>query len=158
MTSAAAVTLRPCVEADLPFLQEVYANTRLEELAPLGWSEAQTQAFLQEQFRVQHAYYHRTWPAANYSVVLLDGQPVGRLYVDRRDDELRVLDLALLPSHRGQGIGGGLLAEILAEARGRGLPVRIHVEQGNPARRLYERLGFREIHAAGFYHFMEWRA
>jgi GNAT superfamily N-acetyltransferase len=157
MTCPAVVTLRPCVEGDLPFLEQVYVSARLEELAPLGWSEAQTRSFLHEQFLVQDAYYHRSWPQAAYSIVLLKGRAVGRFYVDRCADGFRVLDLALLTEHRGQGIGGELLAEVLDEARGRRLPVRIHIEQGNPARRLYERLGFREIHVAGFYHFMEWQ-
>jgi len=86
----------------------------------------------------------------------LDGQRVGRLYVSRWSDEIRIVDIALLPDSCNRGIGTTLLRQLQAEAHASGKPLRIHVERFNPALRLYERLGFREIADRGVYLFMEW--
>ena len=83
--------------------------------------------------------------------------PIGRLYIDRSEDEIRLIDIALLPEHRGKGIGGSLMRQTLDEARLAGKPVRIHVEHNNPARRLYDRLGFRPVEDQGVYDLLEWR-
>lgn len=151
-----SVSLRPARPDDRDFLYEVYASTRLEELAPLGWDEAQVASFLEMQFAAQHDYYQSQFPSADFQIVIQDGQPIGRLYVDRRTDEIRIIDIALLPSHRGVGLGSGLLDDILAEAAESKLAVRIHVEQFNPSLRLYERLGFARIGDQGVYLLMEW--
>lgn len=88
--------------------------------------------------------------------MLSHDRPIGRLYVDRRADEIRVVDIALLPEHRRQGIGSALLENILAEAAAAHKPVRIHVEKFNPALRLYQRLGFHQVRDTGVYFLMEW--
>jgi ribosomal protein S18 acetylase RimI-like enzyme len=93
---------------------------------------------------------------AAFDVILLDGESIGRLYVDRRPDEIRIIDIALLPEYRNRGIGSRLITALLAEGTAAGLPVRIHVEQYNPAMRLYNRLGFQKIDERGVYHLMEW--
>jgi ribosomal protein S18 acetylase RimI-like enzyme len=87
---------------------------------------------------------------------LLNDEPVGRLYLHRRQDEIRIIDIALLTEHRGKGIGSLLMLDILEEATQAALPVRIHVERNNPALRLYQRLGFRAIADQGVYWLMEW--
>ena len=84
-----------------------------------------------------------------------EGRPAGRLYVHRRPAEIRILDISLLPEHRGQGIGGALLRDLITEAEGIGQPVSIHVEKQNPALRLYQRLGFVEAGDTGAYLFMQ---
>src|SRR5262249_39352148 len=104
----------------------------------------------------QHRYYQEQFPGAAFDVILRNGQPAGRLYVDRRAEEIRIIDIALLPEHRRAGIGRGLLEEVLAEATQTSKPVRIHVERFNPALRLYERLGFQRIGDTGVYFLMEW--
>lgn len=153
---AEVIALRPVGASDLPFLREVYASTRLEELAPLGWSAEQRDAFLDQQFAAQHSYYQEHYAGASFQLILRDQRPVGRLYVARLPDEIRVIDLALLPEYRGLGVGTRLLADLFAEASALGLPVRIHVEKFNRALRLYERLGFTPIDDRGVYWFMEW--
>ena len=160
MTSkrAIAVTLRPVTPEDEAFLFEVYAGTRQEELALVPWDDAQKQAFLAFQFNAQHQHYQREFADADFHVILDEGTPVGRLYVDRRADEIRILDLALLPDHRGRGLGSAQLGALLAEAEAAGKPVRIFVESHLPhARRLFERLGFNEIENHGVSALMEWR-
>lgn len=152
---ALSPSLRPIRPDDRDFLYQVYASTRQEELAPLGWDRAQVDAFLEMQFAAQHDYYQEQFPKGDFQVVLLDGRPVGRLYLDRREDEIRIVDIALLTENRGAGVGGALMAGILDEAAPTGLPVRIHVEKNNRALGLYQRLGFLPIADRGVYHLME---
>lgn len=139
------ITLRPRSPADDAFLREVYASTRAAELALVNWSDAEKAAFLRMQFNAQHQSYQAQFPGADYLVILAGEEPIGRLYLARAAGELRILDLALLPAHRNQGTGSALLNDILAEATAVTQPVRLHVERFNPARRLYERLGFTVI-------------
>jgi len=151
-----ALSLRAADASDLEFLYQVYASTRKEELAATNWDDAQKETFLRMQFDAQHRYYHEVYAAASYQVILWDSQRVGRLYVDRRADEIAVVDIALVPEWRGRGIGGVLLAQIFAEAADAGHPVRIYVEHFNRALTLYQRLGFRKIGDTGVYFHMEW--
>ncbi len=152
----AAVTSRPIEPTDLEFLYQVYASTRQEELAPVPWTEEEKESFLRMQFNAQHQHYQDNYGAAQFCILERSGSRIGRLYVDRRDDEIRLIDIALLPEYRKSGIGRALIEEILAEAATAAKPVRIHVEQMNPALRLYKRLGFRHIEENGVYYLMEW--
>ena len=149
------VSLRPITAEDEEFLYHVYSSTREEELVAVGWDESERETFLRMQFSAQHTFYMDRFKQAAYDVIMLDGEPVGRLYVDRRDDEIRIIDIALLTEHRRKGIGSRLLKAILAEADTAGLPVRIHVERYNPALSLYHRLGFSEIGDQGVYYLLE---
>jgi GNAT superfamily N-acetyltransferase len=151
------ITLRAITKSDLPFLRRLYGSTRAEELAAVPWSDAEKEAFLDMQFNAQHSYYQEHYAQAAFDVIEQDGAAIGRLYVDRRLDDIRIVDIALLPSYRGQGIGSALLHDILDEGKRTGLPVSIHVERFNPALRLYERLGFRQIDDHGVYVLMSWR-
>lgn len=150
-------SLRNISHDDLPFLRQVYGSTRSEELAQVPWSDEQRAAFLDQQFNAQHNWYQQNYPGAQWSIVLRDNRPVGRLYLVRWPDQLRIIDIALLPSACNQGIGGALLGDIQALAQRLKLPVTIHVEQFNPAQRLYKRLGFKQIADKGVYWLMEWR-
>jgi ribosomal protein S18 acetylase RimI-like enzyme len=146
---------------DLPFLAELYASTRREELAQAPWSPAEREAFLRWQFAAQHRHYQDHYPDCEFLVIERLGgaaarTPIGRLYLDRREDELRVVDIALLPDDRGRRLGTAILERVLAEGRERGLPVCVHVESENPALRLYQRLGFRHVETHGVYQLMRW--
>jgi len=149
------ITGRPCTEADLAFLYEVYASTREEEMTVVPWDDQQKEAFLRMQFHAQHTYYHDQFPGASYSIIEANGVPAGRLYINRSEDEILVIDIALVPWYRRRGIGTGLLREILREGAEGSKPVRIHVEKFNPALRLYERLGFLPVGDNGVYLLME---
>jgi len=151
------ITFRPIHEDDREFLARLYASTREEELSVAPWPEKQKAVFLRQQFEAQNTFYMEQFAEAEFSIVLLDGEPAGRVYIDRREDEIRLIDIALLPEHRGQGIGGRLMADLLDEGREAGLPVRIHVERFNPALRLYQRLGFQHVEDQGPYYLMEWQ-
>ena len=152
------VTLRPIRDDDAPLLFRIYASTRAEELAPLAWSEAQKEAFLRQQFDAQTRHYGAHFADARFDVIECDREAAGRLIVWRGRDEIRLVDIALLPAFRGRGIGERLLRPILEAAAELGLPVRIHVERSNPALRLYRRLGFAPIGEEGLYLQLEWRS
>jgi ribosomal protein S18 acetylase RimI-like enzyme len=149
------VGLRPAGDADRAFLVEVYASTRAHELAMVPWTDEQKAAFIAHQFAAQDVHYRTYYEGASLDVIEVDGESAGRLYVDRGPSDIRVIDIALAPAFRGRGIGSGLLRSLIAEAQETGRRVSIHVEMNNPARRLYERLGFRAVGERGLYVLME---
>lgn len=149
------LALRPIMPDDGDFLYRVYASTREGELAVVDWGEAQKAAFLRQQFGAQSRYYSEQYAEAAFDVILSAGRPVGRLYVARWQEEIRIVDIALLPEHRGRGLGTRLLKDLVSESEESGKPLTIHVEKFNPALRLYERLGFRPTADKGVYLFME---
>lgn len=157
MSSAPNVRLRPVGPADEAFLEALYASTRHDELAVTGWPVEQIQAFLAQQFKAQSADWERNYPAMERFVVEVDATAAGRLYLDWREDELRIVDIALLPTYRGRGIGGKLLRGLLDQCRLQGKAARIHVEKQNPALRLYERLGFAPEKDVGVYWLLAWQ-
>lgn len=148
--------LRPAADGDRDLLFEIYASTRAEELDVLPWDDPTKRAFLAQQFDAQDVHYRTHYAHASFDVIEVDGEPAGRLYVNRGRDDVRVIDIALLPPFRGRGIGAALLGEIIDEAAASGRRVSIHVERENRARSLYERLGF-EVAAddGGIYMLME---
>jgi ribosomal protein S18 acetylase RimI-like enzyme len=119
------------------------------------WDDAQKDAFLRMQFDAQDAWWRENYAAASFDVIVVDGESAGRLYVHRGPSEIRIVDIALIPEHRGGGVGSRLLRELLAEADSAGKKVTIHVERMNPALRLYERLGFAVAEDKGVYLFLE---
>lgn len=147
--------LRPITDSDLEFLYQVYASTRSAEMALVDWDDTQKEAFLRFQFNAQHKYYQENYSQAQFSIVCHNGLPIGRLYLDRRETEIRIVDITLLPEQRGQGTGSRILGQVLAEGDQTGKRVSIHVERNNPALSLYERLGFRITADRGVYWFME---
>lgn len=150
-----SVTLRRVEPGDDQFLRCVYASTREEELAPLPWSDDEKAAFLRQQFDAQDEHYRRHYDGASFDVIVLEGVPVGRLFVARWHDEIRIMDLALLIEHRAAGIGTSVLSQLLDEGKRARKRVSVHVEKYNPAIRLYERLGFRAVADKGVYLLME---
>lgn len=151
------LSLRPIEESDLDFLRRLYSTTRDYEMELVDWTPEQKQDFLDQQFEAQHKHYMEHFPKAQFSLVLVGGRRAGRLYIDRRPKEIRLVDIALLPAFRNRGLGKRLMDDLLDEGRRTSLPVRIHVEKFNPAMRLYRRLGFTHIEDQGVYFLMEWQ-
>jgi ribosomal protein S18 acetylase RimI-like enzyme len=156
--NVANLELRPAGPDDERFLFTLYASTRALELALLPWSDAEKEAFLRTQFDAQRRHYAARYQPAAHDLVFVEGEPVGRLYVVRDEDQILVVDIGLLPEHRGRGVGSALLTELIAEAGAAGKTVSVHVEHRNPARRLYERLGFVTVADQGMYVRLERRA
>jgi len=152
-----AFSLRSAETSDEPFLFNVYASTRTEELAVVPWSDEQKHAFLEMQFNAQRQSYLEQFPGARYDIILDEGVPAGRLIVDRAEERILLIDIALLAEHRNKGIGSRFIADLKNEASESGKPLWLDVETFNPAIRLYERLGFRKIDEIGIYWRLEWR-
>jgi GNAT superfamily N-acetyltransferase len=130
--------LREVTPEDEPFLFEVYASTRIDELEGVGWDDAQKQAF----FRMQFVARERTHPRADDRIIVLNGRPIGRMMVDRSEAAILLRDIALLTEFRNAGIGSRLITELMEDAASVGKPIQLHVVATSPAVRLYERLGF----------------
>ena len=152
--SQPAVLLRAERPGDEDFLYEVYASTREEELALTNWDEQVRRAFLNQQFNAMRNGYRSMFPQGEFMIIEVDGKPAGRMVMDRSTAEIRVVDLALLPAHRNQGIGTFLMRQICAQAD---RPVRLSVLKFNRAFRWYERLGFVKTGEQGVYDELEWR-
>lgn len=156
------IALRPAGDADLPFLRELYRESRADELAPLQWPAAAVAAFADSQFALQHAHYLGHYRDADFLLIERHGEPVGRYYLLRKagngtDDDL-IVDISLRAQWRGQGIGGALIAQTGREAARRDRGVCLHVRHDNAsARRLYERLGFVAVGDRGVDLAMRWR-
>ena len=150
------VALRPLRDDDAPLALRVYASTRAEELAPVPWTSEQKAAFVAAQFAAQSDHYAKHYTGMTSDVVLVDGEPAGRLLVARWEREIRIVDIALLPQFRGRGAGGALLDRLQAEAAAAGKRLSIHVEIHNRAMSLYVRRGFRPVGDEGVYVRMEW--
>ncbi|WP_330115142.1 GNAT family N-acetyltransferase [Pseudomonas sp. JS3066] len=136
------LNLRPIANADMAFLRELYSTTRADEMASTGWSQPAIDAFLAQQFDAQHRYYQEHYHDAQFSLICHRSQAIGRLYVFRGPNTLNLIDIALLPDWRGQGIGTRYLQALTKEADETGKAIRLFVEPGNPATRLYSRFGF----------------
>lgn len=141
----ARIELRAATDHDEAFLRTVYADARAEEVAAFGWPPAEVRAFLTIQFDAQRRHLRTAYPGSVDAIVVVDGEPAGRLWTDHGPDRLTVIDIALLAGHRGNGVGGRLLRDLQADAAARGVPVALQVLRTNRARHLYERLGFRPV-------------
>ena len=151
-------TFRAATADDTPFLIAVYGSTRMEELALTNWDQAQRDAFLKMQCDAQLSHYRQHYPEGEQLIILVNGAAVGRLYIANIAEEIRILDITVLPQNRNAGIGTPIIRELMAEASVIGKPLRIYVESFNRSLRLFERLGFVKASEAGYSYLMEWRA
>jgi GNAT superfamily N-acetyltransferase len=153
------ITLRTVSAADDEFLLSVYHSTREEELAQATWEPGQKEFFVRWQFELQRREYDSRFPSAEYDVILIDDKPAGRIWIGTDDDEIRLLDIALLPEFQNQGVGTFLLSLLIEEATRANKRLRHMVfVHNNEAHRFYERLGFLVIEDLGAYKHMEFRA
>ena len=158
MTAPEQVSLRPAMAADDPFIYSLYASTRAEEMTRVPWTPEQKEAFVRMQYAAQKQHYAAAFPGASHDIIYVDEKPVGRIYLDPREHELHILDVTILPEHRGRGTGQRLLRRLMEEAGASGKAVTIYVESFNPSLRLFEKLGFQKIREEGFQLLMKWQA
>ena len=149
--AAFGISYRAMTDDDLPFVAALYATTRAEEVASTGWPAEMQAAFLDQQHRAQHSHYRAVYPDGEWLVIERGGEPIGRLYLAEEMGMKLLVDVSLLPEARGSGLGTAILKDLIA---GETRPVELHVERHNRARRLYERLGFREVEEGPVYYRM----
>jgi ribosomal protein S18 acetylase RimI-like enzyme len=155
--SSVRVTLRPARPDDEVFLYQLYCSTRAEETNAWGLKDSQREMLLRLQFTARARHYEIAFPQAEHQIILLDNRSAGRILVYRSENEIRLVDVALLPEYRGAGIGSSLVRALCEEARATGKPVTLHVAKVNPAAQLYRRLGFSVIGDIGTDYKMEWK-
>jgi ribosomal protein S18 acetylase RimI-like enzyme len=148
-------TLRSKKSTDEAFLLQLYASTRAQELSLVPWSAEEKDAFVRMQYEAQTYHYEHVYPDLSYQIILYEENSAGRLLIARLYDEIRIVDISLLPEYHNKGISTNLLTGVLKEAGQEGKCVRLYVAAGNPAKQLYERLGFREIQNDGVHIRME---
>lgn len=140
---------------DAPFLEKLYSETRRAEFAALGWDENQLEMFLQMQFNIQTQGYKLQFPDARISVIESGGILVGRMITT---EEIRLVDIAVLPESRNHGIGSFVLNRLLDKAQSKEKSVDLQVLKSNvAATRLYERFGFEKTGENELYFMMRWR-
>ena len=151
------ITVRDERLEDEPFLFELYASRRQTEMDALGWPPEVRNALLNQQFHASQGY-HTTFPNAEFQIILVNGVNAGRLIINRTREDLRVVDLALLPHFRNAGVGTSLLRKLFGEAAAIRKPVRLKVDRRSRAEQLYQRLGFVRIAETELHFEMERRA
>lgn len=155
--------LSPVTAADQGVVLAIFATTpgMAQVLASKPeWPAAEQLAFLQQQsFFQETAYRGPAYAGACLDLVRWQGTVVGRIYVLMQPGvQARLMEITLLPAYRNQGHGANLITALLAQARQEKIPVTAMVEDDNPARTLYTRLGFAptgETHS--FYRLWQWR-
>lgn len=135
---------RAVTASDRAFLLEVYADSRRDELACLGWSAEQMAHFVEMQFCIQQHGYQLQFPSAEHRILLRDGEPAGQWRVERGEQAIVLVDISVLERSRGRGIGSACITQLCREAASRDSDVRLSVRPENRAYGLYRRLGFAE--------------
>ena len=151
------LSLRAVRADDMAFLSALYATTRADELVMTGWPEATKSLFVVQQFTAQHAEYLSRFPDAARTVVERGGAAIGRLYVNSGEAACHLIDITLLPAQCGHGFGTALLGDLQDHAARLGKPLTLSVLATNPARRLYDRAGFRTSETGASHNRMVWK-
>ena len=159
-TRSGSMTVRPEAAdgSDEAFLLHLFASHKLPEMAFMPMDDAGKQQLLRMQYRSMAATYHGQYTNARFEVVLLDGQPVGRLITDTDAERVYYVDIAILPHIQGSGVATALMNAVLEEARQRGIPGRVKVLSANVASlRLCEKVGMVVAGHQPPYVALEWR-
>jgi len=151
-----SIELRPATAEDDAFLLELYKSSRGEDLRGLGWDEQRISDFLEMQYQAQQRFFANEYTDANNQIIVRQDTPIGRLLVDRRSDEIRCVDIALMPDYRNARIGTQLFRELQHEAKQIRKPLRLQIIRFNRAVNLLERLGFVRTSETGTHFQMEW--
>lgn len=150
-------SIRPLQDSDTEFLSKLYASTRLDIQQLIDWTPDQKEQFLRMQFDAQQTHYKSHFPGAECNIVVNGKRkPIGRLYVEQREEEVRVIDISLMPDCRRKGIGSKIIKDVMERARLVRLPVRLHVARFNPALSWYFKMGFEQIGETDMTFLMEW--
>ena len=154
--SAKSITVRPVTPDDQELLLSIYKSSRGDDLRGLDWNEDRISEFLGMQYEAQQHFHQSEYKRADDEIILLAGEPAGRLIVERREYEIRCIDVALLPEHRNNGIGAFLIRKLQEEARREDKPLRLQVIRFSRAVNLFERSGFVRTSETGTHFQMEW--
>ncbi len=141
-TPSPTVSRRSATDDDREFLYALFCDCLPPKNGFDALPPAERDALLRMQFDARERLYRLDYGLADFELLLIDGTPVGKLYVDRGSQEYTLIDISLLPKYRDQGVGTQVVSELLEEARRLALPVRAFVQDHNLAWGLWKRLGF----------------
>jgi ribosomal protein S18 acetylase RimI-like enzyme len=141
---------------DEVFLFALFCATREAEFSALP--QPQRETLLRFQYQAQSRDYAARFPHAEHFIVESSGRAAGRLLLNREANELRVVDIAVVPEMRGQGIASAVLKSLISEVQGAGMALRLSVWHSNPALGLYQGLGFYETARSATHLELEWRS
>jgi len=142
---------------EMAFLCQLYATTRWDEVQQAPWTDEQRTQFLKQQFEAQHQHYQSHYPHSEFLIIEKHNEKIGRMYIDRDESSICLIDIALLPEYKYKGLGTILLRELLEEAQETNKKIVLHVEKFNPAYNWYLKHGFEQIEDKGVHQYMEWR-
>jgi ribosomal protein S18 acetylase RimI-like enzyme len=152
------LTLRPEREEDQAFRYRLFCQSRPPEWDMVQIDPQAREHLMRHQFEAQTKGYRIQFPKARFDIIELDGEPIGRIVVDRPPDMIHLVDQAIVPARRNKGLGTTIMRTLMDEVRGRALPLRLMVGSSNdPSLRLYLRLGFVPIATTPMYIELEWR-
>lgn len=140
----------------MAFLCHLYKSTRWDEVMQAPWTDEQRHEFLTQQFEAQHKHYQSHYPNSDFLLIKKHKDNIGRIYLDRDDNSICLIDIALLPECKNKGLGTILLKELLDEAQQTNKKIVLHVEKFNPAYQWYLKHGFKQIEDKGVHQYLEW--
>jgi len=153
------LAVRPAQPLDEIFLYDLYSAVRGPEFALAPITPTQREHLIRMQFQAQMSAYTQMFPNSCYHLVLLDSEPVGRLWVAQMDDEFHLVDIAVHPKVQRRGIGTVLIQRLQQEAAKARLPIRCCVFRFNPGSlRFHQRQGFVMVREDEMHYHMEWRS
>ena len=150
------ISLRTFTPDDREFLLRAYTASREIELSVLPFDETQKRAFCEHQLDAQTVYYEEKYPDATHEIILVGGEPVGRVYINRGDSLISILDLVVLGEHRKKGVGTHIVKSLQSEARGADGRVGVYVETFNPSQKFFRDLGFELVESDEVNLYFEW--
>ena len=150
------IALRPLAESEQDFWRAVFFDVSRDYFAILNLPENDLHQLLEAQYRAQTKHYAEYYPQAANSVILFENERAGRVILSTEEDDLHLIDIAVVKNFRNRGIGTQVLRWLFEESRRTKLPIRFYVEKNNRAFRLYERMGFLKIADLESHHQMQW--
>lgn len=148
------LSLRAADAADEDFLKELFADVRRDDFEAAGLPFAQLAPLMAMQYMAQKQSYNAAYPNAAHFIIELEGEKIGRILTDSSGGAAHLIDISILRSRRGRGIGSFFLEKLKSENSA----VSLSVYKNNAsAFRLYEKHGFRVTGEDPMYYKMEWK-
>jgi len=150
--------VRAMTKADEEFVMNLYVASRWHEVEPLvDWTLAQKIAFLENQHGLQHMSYLKAHPNGDFMILERENFAMARLYLDYKEDEIQLCDISVARVVQGQGLGSWLIRSVQEEGYRLNKRITLHVDNRNPAQRLYLDLGFAVVGRTDTHMRMEWQ-
>lgn len=144
-----SLTFRPIIQDDHEFLFRIYVSRCANSHNSAMRTNLADDSALRQRFHTDLAFLREHYDEASFDLILLDEQPIGHLYVERWDDEVRIIDVALAGEYRNRGIGSRLLRELLDEGWRYDKRVTLPLAKEHPALQFCRRLGFEPVKDEG---------